>query len=151
MGRKHKRSKRPKSALAGIILSNFSENPFRAFNYKQISKQIGIRDQAGKDLVFNILEELKLAGELIEEKPGKYKLNAASQTEIANIKKYLTGTVDLKKTGKAYILPDDGGEDIYIAANNVRHALHGDIAVSYTHLTLPTMRLRCRSRWSPYH
>ena len=24
-------------------------------------------------------------------------------------------------------------------------------AVSYTHLTLPTTRLRCRSRWSPYH
>ena len=27
----------------------------------------------------------------------------------------------------------------------------GEGAVSYTHLTLPTMRLRCRSRWSPYH
>ena len=24
-------------------------------------------------------------------------------------------------------------------------------AVSYTHLTLPTMSLVCRSRWSPYH
>ena len=24
-------------------------------------------------------------------------------------------------------------------------------SVSYTHLTLPTTRLRCRSRWSPYH
>ena len=24
-------------------------------------------------------------------------------------------------------------------------------AVSYTHLTLPTMPVRCRSRWSPYH
>ena len=23
--------------------------------------------------------------------------------------------------------------------------------VSYTHLTLPTMKCRCRSRWSPYH
>ena len=23
--------------------------------------------------------------------------------------------------------------------------------VSYTHLTLPTIRLTCRSRWSPYH
>ena len=23
--------------------------------------------------------------------------------------------------------------------------------VSYTHLTLPTTRQRCRSRWSPYH
>ena len=27
----------------------------------------------------------------------------------------------------------------------------GTRAVSYTHLTLPTTRLRCRSRWSPYH
>ena len=25
------------------------------------------------------------------------------------------------------------------------------VAVSYTHLTLPTIRHRCRSRWSPYH
>ena len=24
-------------------------------------------------------------------------------------------------------------------------------AVSYTHLTLPTISLVCRSRWSPYH
>ena len=24
-------------------------------------------------------------------------------------------------------------------------------AVSYTHLTLPTISCRCRSRWSPYH
>ena len=26
-----------------------------------------------------------------------------------------------------------------------------ETAVSYTHLTLPTMSLVCRSRWSPYH
>ena len=25
------------------------------------------------------------------------------------------------------------------------------LAVSYTHLTLPTNRVVCRSRWSPYH
>ena len=25
------------------------------------------------------------------------------------------------------------------------------IPVSYTHLTLPTKDIRCRSRWSPYH
>ena len=24
-------------------------------------------------------------------------------------------------------------------------------AVSYTHLTLPTIHVLCRSRWSPYH
>ena len=27
----------------------------------------------------------------------------------------------------------------------------GEIAVSYTHLTLPTKPMMCRSRWSPYH
>ena len=25
------------------------------------------------------------------------------------------------------------------------------VAVSYTHLTLPTIHVECRSRWSPYH
>ena len=25
------------------------------------------------------------------------------------------------------------------------------VPVSYTHLTLPTKDIRCRSRWSPYH
>ena len=29
--------------------------------------------------------------------------------------------------------------------------IHKLTSVSYTHLTLPTTRLRCRSRWSPYH
>ena len=28
---------------------------------------------------------------------------------------------------------------------------HEAASVSYTHLTLPTIRHRCRSRWSPYH
>ena len=32
---------------------------------------------------------------------------------------------------------------------NERH--HGVVAVSYTHLTLPTTWSRCRSRWSPDH
>ena len=27
----------------------------------------------------------------------------------------------------------------------------GALAVSYTHLTLPTKEDECRSRWSPYH
>ena len=35
----------------------------------------------------------------------------------------------------------------------VAPALRGDVltAVSYTHLTLPTIAAECRSRWSPYH
>ena len=29
--------------------------------------------------------------------------------------------------------------------------LGNPVAVSYTHLTLPTIAAECRSRWSPYH
>ena len=29
--------------------------------------------------------------------------------------------------------------------------LNGYASVSYTHLTLPTNTVTCRSRWSPYH
>ncbi|MCK9400298.1 MAG: ribonuclease R [Bacteroidales bacterium] len=38
----------------------------------------------------------------------------------------LTGKVDMKGTGKAYIINDEGGEDIYIAPNNTSRALNGD-------------------------
>ena len=54
-------------------------------------------------------------------------LNAEKAHELTKTKKHITGTVDLKSTGKAYITPDDGGEDIFIAANNVNHALNKDI------------------------
>jgi len=126
MGKKGKKSRRPKGALARVVISTFAENPFRAYNYKQIAKRLGLRDQASKDLVFNILQELHLAGELSEVKPGKYMLNPESVQKAGLARKYVTGIVDMKKTGKAYITPDDGGDDIFIAANNTHRALHGD-------------------------
>ena len=126
MGRKNKKQRRPKSALAGIVLSIFAENPFRAYNYKQIAHALGIKDKASRDLLHNILRDLEKAGDIKEVKPGKYMLEEGRIMDLANKKKYVTGTVELKKTGKAYIISDDGGEDIYIAANNVNHALNGD-------------------------
>ena len=32
-----------------------------------------------------------------------------------------------------------------------RFRFRGRTTVSYTHLTLPTIHVECRSRWSPYH
>lgn len=126
MAKKNKRVRRPKSALAGIVMSVFSQNPFRAYNYKQIANMLGIRDKAGRDLLMTMLNELTLAGELNEIKKGKYMLHAERVKELANKKKYFTGRVDMKSTGKAYLICDEGGEDIFIASNNVGHALHDD-------------------------
>ncbi len=124
---KKKRTKRPLNALTGIILSIFTENPFKAYNYKQVGHLLGVKDKAGRDLVLKIIDELIEKGNLNEIRRGKYMLNPEKLEELTNIKKYITGTVDMKNTGKAYVIPDDGGDDIYIAPNNVGHALHDDI------------------------
>ena len=44
--------------------------------------------------------------------------------------------------------------DYIVHAAGATKCLHAEDfykAVSYTHLTLPTITVRCRSRWSPYH
>jgi len=126
MARKKKRNRRPKSALTNLILNVFSDHPFRAFNYKQTGNILGMKDKASRDLLINLLAELTLAGELKEVKRGKYMINPERLRELASKKKYVTGRVDMKSTGKAYVIPVEGGEDVFIAANNVNHALHDD-------------------------
>jgi len=32
----------------------------------------------------------------------------------------------MKQTGKAYVIPEDKSEDIFISASSTGHALHGD-------------------------
>jgi len=123
---KKKRTKRPVNALTGIILSIFTENPFKAYNYKQVGHLLGVKDKAGRDMVMKIIESLVKEESLNEIRRGKYMLNPEKLQELTNIKKYIIGKVDMLKTKKAYIIPEDGGDDVYIAPNNLGHALHED-------------------------
>ena len=126
---KHKKKKRSgvKNMLRGNILSIFRADPIRLFNYKQISAKLTIKDKAGRDLVGTILSELLFEEALEEVRPGKYRLNAAWAREQKDFSNTITGSVDMKGTGKAYVTPEDGGDDIFVAPNNTYHALHRDI------------------------
>lgn len=123
---KKERKLKGKSTFVASVLSLFGKNPLRPFNYKQISSQLGIRDKASKDLVAKILKELAEAKEIDEVRPGKYKLNSQNIGRFANKGTEITGRVDMKQTGKAYIISDEGGDDIFISANNTFRAFHGD-------------------------
>ena len=126
MGKK-KKLENKLSVFTNAILSIFGENPFRPMNYKQICKVLGIKDAAGKDVVYNILVDLFEQGKLLEERPYRYILNPEYLQEYGPKTQYVEGTVDMKSTGKAYVvLDDEAGEDVFIAANNTGHALHGD-------------------------
>ena len=126
MKRKNKKLK-AKSALVGMVLGVFAQNPFKNFNYKQISHRLGISDNASKTVILNIIGELEDLGDIQRVKPGKYIINPEKLQHLANKTQYVTGKVDLKKTGKAYVVSDEGGDDIFISANNTGHSLHGDI------------------------
>ncbi|MBU1368994.1 MAG: ribonuclease R, partial [Bacteroidetes bacterium] len=116
-----------KDTFTNTILSIFSEQPFKPFNYKQIAKLLGVKDKAGKDFIDKLLRELLEEGKLREERPYRYVLSKAMLAEMGGKHKTLTGKVDMKSTGKAYVIPEEGGEDIFISANNTGQALHDDL------------------------
>ena len=114
------------STFVNTILRIFGEHPFKPMNYKQIAKIMGVRDAAGKDVIYQVLVTLAHDGQLIEDHPYSYILNPELVSEYGPKPQYVVGTVDMKSTGKAYVVPEDGGEDIQIASNNTGKALHGD-------------------------
>ena len=124
---KKKKIENKLSTFTSVILGIFADEPFRPKNYKQVCKIMGIRDLAGKDVVYNILIDLKDKGLLKEERPYSYVMSAEGMAQFGPKTKYVEGTVEMKSTGKAYVIRDDEeGDDIFIAANNTFKALHGD-------------------------
>ncbi|MCX6230571.1 MAG: ribonuclease R [Bacteroidetes bacterium] len=114
------------NAFLTSVLRIFANDPFSVFNYKQISARMGITDKASKELVINVLHKLLMSNAITEQSRGKYKLNPSYINEDLVPNSYVTGKVDMKQTGKAYIIRENESEDIFISANNTNHALHGD-------------------------
>ncbi len=114
-----------KNTFIGQVLNVFVNAPYAGFNYKQVSKQLGIEDRSSRDLVKKILEDLFTLKEIVEAKRGKYKLNP-EKIMAHTTNAVITGIVDMKNTGKAYIISDESPEDVFISANNTGRAIHGD-------------------------
>ncbi|MCX6287843.1 MAG: ribonuclease R [Bacteroidetes bacterium] len=114
------------SNIIRSVMEVFQQNPFSSFNYKQLSARLGLNDRASKDMVRLVVERLFMGKELVESKRGKFQINTESERFKKEMSREVIGRVDMKQTGKAYIIPEDGSEDIFVAAENTHHALHGD-------------------------
>lgn len=108
------------------VLDVFQKDPLTGYNHKQVASRLGINKGPERERLREIIEKLYEDGELVLAKRGKFQLNQASERYKREIQSFVTGTTDMKQTGKAYVIPDDKGEDIYISATNTGHALHGD-------------------------
>ena len=111
---------------SSLVLNVFFKNPNVPLNYKQVSKLLNIKDKSDRELVLRQLDNLVKDKNLIEDKVGRYKLNPEKHAQYFPKKTYITGVVDMKATGKAYIITKEHTEDIFIGANNTHKALNGD-------------------------
>jgi ribonuclease R len=107
-----------KEILAGQILATLNKSPEQGFNYKQIAKRINITDTITKQMVSDILRELTKKGDVQEIFHGKYRVKVS--------RGYITGTVDMTRSGYGFISTDDLEDDVFVSAKNLKTALHGD-------------------------
>ena len=120
-------NKELKKELTEKIKQLFLENPKSKFNYKQIAKRLTEGEQKEKKFISGLLYHLAKEDFLIEVYQGKFVLNPREIEKTKSIGPFITGRVDMKQTGKAYIITDELLEDVRISPNNTQKALHGDI------------------------
>ncbi|NOR86906.1 MAG: ribonuclease R [Bacteroidales bacterium] len=118
--------KRKNNSIENSILKEYANSPFSAFNYKQIAKRMGIKDPAGKMQIMNLIQSFVKQKILIESKRGKYQISPQFISSYGRSKTKAVGIVDMLSTGKAYIINEEGGEDVFIAPNNTKDAMNGD-------------------------
>jgi ribonuclease R len=107
-----------KDVLQHAVLNAFQANPKTEYNYKQLSKLVGIETPAQKLQVSHLLYDLSYDGIVAETSPGRYRLNSLGTVA--------TGVFQRRSNGKNSFLPDDGGEPIFVAERNSHHAMDGD-------------------------
>ena len=101
------------------LISDVLSKSKEPLNYKQVSAQLNITDNASRDTILEVLKEQKDKGVFIEPEKGKFQLK--------DLKTFIIGKVDITADGSGYVVPDDEFEkDIYISARKLHNALHGD-------------------------
>jgi ribonuclease R len=117
---------KPQNSFADNLLSVFGKDPLRPLNHKQVSANMGIKDKASRFMVQEVINQLIATRILEEVKRGRYRLAADQVEKYATRQKYVTGKLDMKTTGKAYMIRENA-DDVFIAAGNTGTALDGDM------------------------
>ena len=123
--KKKKKFKAPKGArfnrttLRKYVAEIFKTLPTQVLNYKQLSKQLDVKDIDTKKLIHTVCYDLVDSGKIEEVSTGKFRLLAATG--------FVEGVIELGSRGKAVVVTQDHDEPIKIATENLNHALHGDI------------------------
>ncbi len=117
-GKEKKGSGFSQQLLTEQIISILNKNPEQGFNYKQIAKRLNIDDSPARQMISDILKDLKKKESILEVNQGRYRAKVA--------RGYITGTVDMTRMGYGFVSSDEMDEDVFVTARNLKTALHGD-------------------------
>ena len=115
--RKPQSTRTNKKELIRNIINVFNENPEKTFNYKQISTLLDVKSESQRIFVNQLLYELLDEDFLVEISRGKFKVNSRGG--------YIEGVID-RQGVKTFLVPDDGGELVFIPERKTNHALLKD-------------------------
>jgi ribonuclease R len=107
-----------RETLTEQILTTLTKSPEQGFNYKQIAKRLNVTDSPERQMISDILKDLTSQGGVLEVYPGKYR--------VKSNRGYITGTVDMTRMGYGFISTEELEDDVFVSANNLKTALHGD-------------------------
>jgi ribonuclease R len=106
-----------KKELMRNIINLFNENTEKTFNYKQVSTLLDIKSESQRAFINQLVYELVDEDFLVEISSGKFKVNSRGG--------YIEGTID-RQGVKSFLIPDDGGEPVFIPERKTNHALLND-------------------------
>jgi len=104
------------------VLKLFKRHPKKRMNPRQDGKALKVANN--KDSLHFALEKLAEENQLIA--LGDYKYQLKKRVGSRHSRQSYEGTVDMTRSGAAYIVCEGLEEDIYVAAKNLNTALHGD-------------------------
>ncbi len=115
MGLKKKR----KGEIKRAVMALFAAQPTTVMNHKQVSHVLGLALTEEKHEVIKILDELQGVGAITEVSRGKYRMDTRTS--------FLTGVIDKQSVAKkTFLIPDDGGEPVFIAERSLNTAMNRD-------------------------
>src|SRR5215471_12549890 len=118
------------------LLALLSRKDYRPLNKIEIARKFGITGRA-RVALRKTLRDLERAGEIARIRKDRYVLPAEADL--------VTGKLSVHPVGYGFLASEKSGEsDVFIAAENVGTAMHGDRVVARTSPDLPAGRIKGR-------
>src|SRR5437016_3525775 len=118
------------------ILSLLARKDYRPLNKLDIARKLGVTG-AGRVALRKSLRELERTGEIARIRQNRYVLPAEADL--------ITGKLSIHQAGYGFLAPEVSGQsDVFIAAENIGTAMHGDRVVARISRDEPYRRIKGR-------